>query len=260
MSNSLKSFNRLSMHPDICMVSVDIFDTLLFRTTMPERVKFGKFSIEKAKLLQSKFPGKVFSRKYFHLLRMYAARIVYRNRKLTNGAREATLDEIYDVMLSSISADSDILSGDISNLHGQFRDIELSIENVDLSVNCKLKQILVNASESGKKIIAISDMYLSYEDIKALLRSKGVWDIFDDVYVSSEFGYGKASGHLFDEILSRHELLPCQVTHIGDNWFSDYHAPKEKGIFSFYYPRSFVWRTIRRIRTDISYVFNGVLE
>ena len=242
------------------MVSVDIFDTLFLRTTLPERVKFGKFGEEKAKLLEAKARGKKVTSRYLHLLRTYAARIAYRNRRLIHGAREATLDEIYDVMFACISADLDILPGEVGVLHKQFRDIELALENDDLRVNHQLKEILAYASNNGKKVIAISDMYLSHDDVKKLLTSKGVWDFFDHVYVSSEFGFGKASGSLFDEVLSRHELLPCQVTHIGDNWLSDYQVPKEKGIFACHYPRSFFWRALRRLRTDVSVFFDGRLE
>jgi predicted HAD superfamily hydrolase len=242
------------------MVSVDIFDTLLFRTTLPERVKFGKFGKEKAKLLQAKAFGKKVSPRYLHLLRTYAARIAYRNRRLIHGAREATLDEIYDVMSACISADLGVSPEDVGALLRQFRNIELAIEKNDLSVNHHLKKILTHAANNGKKVIAISDMYLSYEDVKELLVSKGVWDIIDNVYVSSEFGFGKASGSLFDEVLSCHDFLPCQVAHIGDNWFSDYQVPKEKGIFSCHYPRSFSWRAMRRLRTDISFCGTGFLE
>ncbi|TDI67650.1 MAG: hypothetical protein E2O88_07610 [Bacteroidetes bacterium] len=260
MGQGLQSFERLSRHPDICMVSVDIFDTLLLRTTLPERVKFGKFGKEKAKVLQPKAFGKKVTPRYLHLLRTYAARIAYRNRRLIHGAREATLDEIYDVMFACISADLDVLPGEVGGLQRQFRDIELALENDDLSVNRRLKQILACASNNGKKVVAISDMYLSYDDVKKLLVPKGVWDLFDNVYVSSEFGFGKASGSLFDEVLSRHDLLPCQVTHIGDNWFFDYQVPKEKGIFAFHYPRSFSWRALRRLRTDAALFFYGRLE
>lgn len=260
MGYGLKAFERLATHQDICMVSVDIFDTFLLRTTLPERVKFGKFSKEKAKLFQPEVFGKKVSSRYLHLLRSYAARIAYRNKRLMHGAREATLDEIYNVMFCCISADLGFLPEDASALLRQFHDIELAFEKDDLRVNHQLKKILANASTNGKKVVAISDMYLSHEDIQELLVAKGVGDIFDDVYVSSEFGFGKASGCLFLEVLSRHDLLPCQVAHIGDNWFSDYQVPKEKGIFACHYPRSFSWRAMRRLRTDLSFFLSGILE
>jgi HAD superfamily hydrolase (TIGR01549 family) len=260
MSQGLQTFERLSRHPNICMVSVDIFDTLLLRTTLPERVKFGKFAKEKAKLLQAKASGKKVTPKYLHLLRTYAARIAYRNKRLMHGAREATLDEIYDVMFACISVDLGVSPEGVDVLLRQFRNIELELEKGDLRVNHQLKEVLTTASTHGKKVVAISDMYLSRKDIQELLVAKGVGDIFDYVYVSSEFGFGKASGNLFDEVLSRHELLPCQVTHIGDNWFSDYRVPKEKGIFACHYPRSFSWRALRRLRTDASLFFDGRLE
>ncbi len=242
------------------MVSVDIFDTFLLRTTLPERVKFGKFGEEKSKLLEATAWGKKNHPRYLHLLRMYAARIAYRNRKLVYGAREATLDEIYDVMFSCLTADLGLAPEDVGALSKQFRDIELELEKEDLNVNQQLKEILASASIHGKKVVAISDMYLSHTDIQALLVAKGVGDIFDHVYVSSEYGFGKASGSLFREVLSQHGLLPCQVTHIGDNWFSDYQVPKEQGIFACHYPRSFSWRVMRKLKTEMSFLFTGRLE
>jgi len=248
------------MHPDICMVSVDLFDTFLLRTTLPERMKFRKFGEEKCNLLQSEPLGKKVTPKYLHLLRLYAAKIAYKNKRLLHGAREATLDEIYDVMFYGLSADLGIGLNEVESLKKQFREIELALESDDLVVNRQLKEIVSYASTIGKKVIAISDMYLSSDDVKKLLVAKGVGDVFDQVYVSSEFGFGKASGYLFDTALSHYQLLSSQVVHIGDNWHADYKVPLSKGIFAFYYPRSFAWRVMRRLRTDFSFLKSGLLE
>lgn len=260
MSFSLRSFDRVTRHPEISMVSVDIFDTLLLRTTMPERVKFGKFARQKAKLFRHMESGNSISPRALHLLRAYAARIAYRNRSLVKGAREATLDEIYKIMLSYIAVNLKMSAEDVESLHQQFRQIEMAAELADLSINNDLKTILVNAANAGKKVVAISDMYLSYDDVKSLLIEKGAWDLFDHLYVSSQFGYGKASGFLFDEVLSRHGLSSYQVAHIGDNWHSDYFMPKGRGIFAFHYPRSFAWRVMRRLRTELSYLRDGSVD
>ena len=82
MPYGLKTFERLSKHQDVCMVSVDIFDTLLLRTTMPERVKFEKLGEKKSELLEPNARGKKVNSMYLLLLRSYAARIAYRNRPL----------------------------------------------------------------------------------------------------------------------------------------------------------------------------------
>lgn len=260
MSSKLKTFERLSKNPHIRLVSVDIFDTLLLRTTMPEKVKFGKFGKEKSKTFKPANLDNKINPKYLHILRNYAARIAYRNRKMFNGAREATLDEIYDVMLFSMQADLKLSKSEISNLKLLFREIEITLEKKDLTVNIPLKKILSNATSAGKKVVAISDMYLSHEDLKEILVSKGVWDIFDDVYVSSQFGYGKASGYIFEKVLSLHDFKPYQAIHIGDNWYSDYKKPHDKGIFAFHYPRTLTWRAMRKLRESASYHFHGLLE
>jgi FMN phosphatase YigB (HAD superfamily) len=70
--------------------------------------------------------------------------------------------------------------------------------------------------ENGKKVYAISDMYLSAAQIGQLLKKCG-YDFFDGIFVSSEYGVQKRSGKLFRLFLQKTGWKPRQVLFFGDD-------------------------------------------
>jgi predicted HAD superfamily hydrolase len=258
MVSAIREFEALSLGPQSKVISVDIFDTLLLRSTMPESEKFMLFAKEKADFLGER--SSCFERiddNYLYFLRLYAAQAAYRNKSLNNSAREASLDDIYKIMLNALTQDLQLSSTEAAEIKKAFHVIELSIEMDDLVVNDELIAVLKKASAGGKSIIAISDMYLPQEDIDGLLKAHGVLALFDEVHVSGVYGFGKACGELYNTVLRKHELAASELVHIGDNWHSDYRVPSEMEIKSFYYPRSIGWRIVRKIRTKLNAFKNG---
>lgn len=69
--------------------------------------------------------------------------------------------------------------------------------------------------------IAVSDMYLTSEEIQGLLEHAGLRSM--PVHVSC---YGKTKGTIWPEILARHHI----VRHTGDNRATDVEGPKRHGI------------------------------
>lgn len=74
--------------------------------------------------------------------------------------------------------------------------------------------------EQGKKVYAISDMYLPRQQVEAMLRGCG-YDFLDGVFVSSEYGVQKRSGKLFQVFLKQTGLKPHQVLFVGDDRRAD---------------------------------------
>ena len=73
--------------------------------------------------------------------------------------------------------------------------------------------------KEGKRMIIVSDMYLSHSDIEDILTGSG-YDIKGiPVYVSSEYGLTKRTGSLFKAVLRKEgmEGREKEVLHIGDN-------------------------------------------
>ena len=95
----------------------------------------------------------------------------------------------------------------------------------------ELLRWLVN---QGKRIIAISDMYLNKEYISEILRSKNLDVFFKSIYVSSENHICKYSGKLFKHVIVNEKVIPSRMVHIGDNRTSDHKVPARLGINTIY--------------------------
>ena len=92
------------------------------------------------------------------------------------------------------------------------------------------KRIYAHAVASGKRIIAVSDMFLPAERLNAMLRQHGYEEIAR-IYVSCEFGAVKRDGGLFDAVLRSENLAePAALVHIGDNARLDVCAARGRGI------------------------------
>lgn len=244
-------FEELAGRGEVDVVSVDVFDTLLFRTTLPEPVKFQHFGKAMYRAFPNGLDGVENPARYLQSLRLLAARIIYHQKPMVRGAREATLDEIYDCMLFAIRQHTGMSDSDCQAVLAEFRKIERELEVQDLTPNEKLVDTLERARRAGKRVIAVSDMYLSQDDLAYLLDEFNLRGLFDSVYVSSEYGFGKASGALYDEVIGDMDRIAPQICHIGDNRHSDYAVPVSKGIKAVHAPRSRWWRLTTRARSRL---------
>ncbi len=105
------------------------------------------------------------------------------------------------------------------------KEIDFEIRNCRANPEIyKLYQILLN---KGKKIYAISDMYLGGDSISQILSNCG-YDI--PVLVSCEYGKSKKDGELFKKFLEEYNLNSDEVIHIGDNEISDFKGANDAGI------------------------------
>ncbi len=112
--------------------------------------------------------------------------------------------------------------------------LEKDIEYKSCIINPEIKQLYDYAISQGKKIIAISDMYLDKNFIEALLYKNGVEDI-DQIYVSGELNKTKSGGELYQHVLNNLHIDAAELLHIGDNYQSDYIMARELGISAVYY-------------------------
>ena len=106
---------------------------------------------------------------------------------------------------------------------------ELDYEKKYCRANPVMLEVYKSLKESGKRIYAISDMYLSSDFISGLLGNAG-FDI--PVLVSCEENATKKDGSLFKIFLEKFSLSPASVLHIGDNKVSDQEGAEKAGIES----------------------------
>lgn len=105
-------------------------------------------------------------------------------------------------------------------------DIESNVQKVDEKIISEVKK----AKKENKKIYCISDMYLSKKMITKIFENIGIKDYFDDIFVSCEFLKNKKSGKLYEQVLEILKVNPKECIMVGDNEYSDFSIPKDKGI------------------------------
>lgn len=186
--------------PEAEYVSFDIFDTLIIRRT-------GK-PVQLFEYMEKRLGMPGFSEK----------RIKAENdarKKSKNG--EVTLKEIY-LSFEGISSDK------ATKLCHKELEAELSV----CCFNKRLRK-LYNQCIENKKVILISDMYLTEKMMKSLIESCGI-NGYERIFISCEAGVSKRSGKLYRYVLSELGISSKQLIHIGNDIMTDYFSAKKCGI------------------------------
>lgn len=193
-------------------VSFDVFDTLLKRNCR------GAHDF----LLQMEREVKLtFNIDNFCKLRIESEREIYKTKQYVS------LEDIYGNM--KINVDNSILNKLIS--------MEIDYELAYSTPNLPMKDVFDFCLERGKKIIAISDMYLSSNVIMQMLKKCGYK--IDELFVSCEAKAGKRSGRLFDKVIQQLEIDKSKIVHIGDSARADWIGAKKTGITAIKIPHTY---------------------
>lgn len=190
-------------------ISFDVFDTLIKR------------NIENPKDIYT-ILGAVVDSKYnikkFDELRINIERTLYKNKS------KVTLDTIYNkIKETHLDYPTD-----------KIKELEIFIELEYCQANFPIKKLVEYAQECGKKVIAISDMYLSSDIIKQMVVKAG-YDI-EKIFVSNEFNASKKTGKLFELVMEQNQIKSNQIIHIGDSFRADYLGAKRVNIASYKIP------------------------
>lgn len=204
----------------IKILSLDIFDTLLFRTVNKPRdlaIKVAENARKKGYLAERLTPNE------FYQIRVLAEQ---KSKTLKTNYKEVTLKDIYYSMPDNIGNKKGLM------------DIEIQSEKEACYLNPSIMSLIKYLKEEKKvKLALVSDMYLSSNQIKEILEYNGFplkW--IDTLLVSSEEGGNKASGFLFDKLLSSYpEIDKENILHIGDSKAADIDGAKIVGINSIHY-------------------------
>lgn len=86
----------------------------------------------------------------------------------------------------------------------------------------------------GENVIITTDMYLDRNTISQILSGIGIIEY--TLFLSSETGYTKQTGNLFNYIISNLNIQNSELVHIGDNKRSDYDNAIAKGINAIWLP------------------------
>ena len=218
-NENLSEIKRIIMSEDTEIVSFDMFDTLVVR---PFLVPSDMFT-----LLNKTF------HKEFNVLNVIDfgkirkdAEQELRNLKNNEGICEVTLEGIYDHISESYGFDRKKLS-------------IIEKEEINMEIHfCYRRntgyELYRLAKELGKKVILVSDIYLSKDTLLKILEKNGY--TFDEYYVSSELLKTKSNGNLFDYV--KEQEGTDKIFHLGDNYHSDFLSPKDHGVNAYQLPKA----------------------
>lgn len=204
-------------------VSFDIFDTLIQRPFYEPTHLFY--------LINKIFESEVKSNFDFYDVRIQSEQYARQKYgKIHPAWQDINLDEIYVGMGELYGFSDDVLE-------------KLKAEEKKLETNfCKCrnsgKELYETALLTGKKIIIVSDMYLSRETIEEILHRNGFCE-YEKLYLSSELRKTKSTGDIYDIVKKDLALAGNKhIYHIGDTWVNDYENAKKASFDALFFPKA----------------------
>lgn len=202
-----EELTALMADPDLRVISFDIFDTLLVRHVLRPQDVFSLVA------------GCADARHGVHFERMRAP------AEAELGLPDPTLDQIYAHMARRHG-----LSPETAAL----REAELRCERMALRARPAARALYDAARRHGKRIIAVSDMYLPAAFLRDVLRENGME--VDALYVSCEQGARKSDGALYARVAEQEGCAPGEMLHFGDNRHSDVEQALKRGVCALWLP------------------------
>lgn len=201
----------------IRLLSLDIFDTLLFRACpRPEDV----FDAVGRRASAAHLMDPSVSSDDFGSMRSHALHKAYENSSV-----EPHLEDI----LSSLPP----WAGDPRKL----LDLELRTEAEYCYVNQSILSLMRECRRRDIRVALLSDMYLRRSHLIYILNQNGISEEWVDcMMVSSDEGTMKRTGGLFQKLLGRFpQLRPSEILHIGDNLSEEIVQASRLGIRTCHY-------------------------
>src|ERR1700753_4017122 len=217
------------------LISTDVFDTLLLRTSRSERSRILYGERLFSQLLAER--GQQIDPELLADVRLSVQRLAFRELTLRAKPGEVRFVEIVSRQLKMLGLPASLLRERLR--------IELQIEKGSLLANRALAAILRRHKRSGTRIIAISDTTLPAEAVDELIQHFHGPDLIDRVYSSADQGLTKRDGHLFSAVMQTENVAPEKMVHVGDDYIADVRSPSAIGISAHHAARPSYRRHIR---------------
>ncbi len=134
---------------------------------------------------------------------------------------------------------------------------ELDLEVRIVQARPAAADALTYARAMGKRVIAISDTYMSQEQVAPLLAAAGITESFDAMYLSGECGARKDRGDLWTYVRARENVPVHSWLHIGDNEHSDVQRASDLGITVFHMMNPSTLARARGLQEALPYVHDS---
>lgn len=191
---------------DARIISFDLFETMVTRPFLyPSGARgYLGYLVEKR-----------FGLKSFDTLRSRAETMA----RAKHG-RDVDRNVIYDTMAG------------MAELHempvAEIRELELDTEKRLLKERAILVEAAHVAGRSGKRVVAVSDMYLNTEELRRVLPPS-VSRALQDIHVSCETGWRKDTTEAWRHLPQLEDVPAKEWLHVGDNEHSDIQLPLAMG-------------------------------
>jgi FMN phosphatase YigB (HAD superfamily) len=219
----LETLERMIIDGSCAVLSLDIFDTILWRRVPRPTDVFPIVGhrLKRAGLCPEWVPDASFRR-----MRI-AAEQNARRRRGTLGP-EVSLFDIWREMPLGLFQGATL---------DELVDAEVRTERDFTVIDLDVAEIVTLAQKHGVPVIFVSDTYFTEEHLNHLLARPQLGDLTGvRIFRSHQHGLDKASG-LFDIVLEQLGCRPEQVVHIGDNLVADIETPGELGVRTVFYER-----------------------
>lgn len=123
----------------------------------------------------------------------------------------------------------------ISISSSQIADWALFMRSISLEYICLFdgaKKMLKELKEQGKNVYLLSNAQRLFTEPE--MRMLGIYDLFDDIFYSSDIGYKKPSWHFYNALIESHNLTPSKTVMVGNDWIADAWGAADYGIDSIY--------------------------
>ena len=117
---------------------------------------------------------------------------------------------------------------EISHWALMFRSI--SMEHLYLFPGAK--ELLERLHSDGKKVYLLSNAQRMITEPE--MRYLGIYDLFDDVFYSSDAGFVKPSASFYQALIKKHGLDPKESVMVGNDWQADAWGAHKNGLDSMY--------------------------
>lgn len=133
-------------------------------------------------------------------------------------------------------------------------EIEINTELEYLYIDIGMYDLLCTLKSERKKIALISDYSLPISSVKYYMSKLGINNLFDLIFISSEHGVRKKTGHLYTRVLDQIERN-CSAIMIGDNRESDYVRALEAGLSA--YHKNKIYNSTEQVESALKRISKG---
>ncbi len=237
-------------HTSFDVLSVDVFDTILLRDISLQRRRFAQVAKILTKALHSR--GHEVDEAILLSLRHRIHALAFQAVSMERPAGDATLARMSDIQVK--------LLGLPRPMNSLFIAAELEVECQHLSPNLQLIQYMNSIRRTGKRVVAVSDMYLSGLDIELLMSRIIGYIPVDRTYASCDFDLTKHYGKLFQKVASEERVSVDRIVHAGDNEHADLFSARRAGCQAVQLRRPSRMQILRKFAAlrDVPLLLSGV--